>query len=143
VVNISSHAWVEDPRPYLEGADIVVQPSSDRELLRIGGEEVRIRTAEGVPLALVEGGLSGKALVASDVASVRDMVEHERTGLLVAPGDDDGLARALERLIRDAELRRRLGRGAREHARRRFSPSAAADGLEAVYRELLPAGGRG
>jgi glycosyltransferase involved in cell wall biosynthesis len=142
VSNLRRHAWVPDPRPQLDAADIVVQPSVDDELLLMGGREVRIRTAEGIPLALVEAGLAGKALVASDVASVREMVEHERTGLLVAPGDDDELARTLERLIRDRELRTALGERAREHARERFSPSAAARGLEAVYRELVPTGGR-
>jgi glycosyltransferase involved in cell wall biosynthesis len=63
------------------------------------------------------------------------LVEHEKNGLLVAPGDVAGLAAALERLASDALLRQRLGRAARATIEERF------DGRRIVqrYDELFAA----
>jgi glycosyltransferase involved in cell wall biosynthesis len=59
---------------------------------------------EGIPLALVEGGAMGRALVATDVPGCRDVVQHETNGLLVPLGDVPALVAALERLAGDRAL---------------------------------------
>jgi glycosyltransferase involved in cell wall biosynthesis len=72
---------------------------------------------ENLPLSVIEGMAAGLAVVASRVGAVEDIVSDGRTGLLVQPGDADGLTAALGRVIGDPELRRRLGREAqRFHA---------------------------
>ncbi|MBE3581292.1 MAG: glycosyltransferase [Thermoanaerobacteraceae bacterium] len=48
---------------------------------------------------------AGKSVVATNVRGSRDLVEDGRTGYLVEPGDVAGLAAAMERLIRDSQLR--------------------------------------
>jgi glycosyltransferase involved in cell wall biosynthesis len=63
---------------------------------------------EGVPRVLTEAMASGLPIVVSDVAGVPTLVQHEVNGLLVPPGDRLALVNALERLIRDGDLRRRL-----------------------------------
>ena len=63
---------------------------------------------EGVPRVLLEAMASGLPIVVSDVAGVPTLVRHEVNGLLVAPADPKAIADAVERLIRDGELRRRL-----------------------------------
>jgi glycosyltransferase involved in cell wall biosynthesis len=68
---------------------------------------------EGLPLSLVEGMAAGCAVVASDVAGVRELIAHGVTGLLVAPGDPVALAAALASLLRDPALAQRLGAAAR------------------------------
>jgi glycosyltransferase involved in cell wall biosynthesis len=68
---------------------------------------------EGLPLSLVEGMAAGCAVVASDVAGVRELIAHGVTGLLVAPGDPAALAAALASLLRDPGLAQRLGAAAR------------------------------
>ena len=65
--------------------------------------------AEPFGLVALESAAAGKAVVASDIGGLRSIVRHEQTGLLVQPGDGDGLRVALERLIADASLRDRLG----------------------------------
>lgn len=74
---------------------------------------------EGVPRVLLEAMASGLPIVVSDVAGVPTLVQHEVNGLLVPPSDPGAIASALDRLIRDDDLRRRLiatgNRAARAH----------------------------
>ncbi|EME99260.1 glycosyltransferase [Streptomyces mobaraensis NBRC 13819 = DSM 40847] len=71
---------------------------------------------EGRPMALAEASACGVPCVSFDLSGgVRELVDHGRTGVLVPPGDGDALAAALGELVRDAALRERYGRAAREH----------------------------
>ena len=63
---------------------------------------------EGVPRVLLEAMAAGLPIVATDVAGVPTLISHEVNGLLVPPASSDDLTRALDRLIRDGDLRRRL-----------------------------------
>ncbi len=71
---------------------------------------------EGMPLALVEAMAAGCACVASLVPGVEGVLEHDRTGLLVPPGDPPALAAAIQRLLTEPELAERLAQAAREQA---------------------------
>jgi glycosyltransferase involved in cell wall biosynthesis len=72
---------------------------------------------EGFGVACAEAMAHGRAVVASDVGGLRDLVVDGETGLLVPPRDVDALRDALERLLADRELRRWLGTNARERVR--------------------------
>jgi len=72
--------------------------------------------SEGFGVVCAEAMARGKAVVASATGGLLGLVEHERTGLLVPPGDPVALRAAIERLLADVELRRRLGRAARTKA---------------------------
>jgi len=61
------------------------------------------------PLKLFEYLALGKAVVASDIGQIAEVVEHGRTGLLVPPGDLAALVEALEALVVDPALRQRMG----------------------------------
>jgi glycosyltransferase involved in cell wall biosynthesis len=76
--------------------------------------------SEGLPNALMEAMAVGCACVASSVGGVRALLEHEVDGLLVPPADAAALEGALERLLTDDGLRRRLGRAARATIEARF-----------------------
>ena len=60
------------------------------------------------PLKLFEAMASGRPLVASDLPSIREILTHEENSLLVPPGDARALGAAMERLLRDRDLARRL-----------------------------------
>lgn len=92
---------------------------------------------EGVPLALIEAAASGRPMIACDGPGLGDVVIDGETGLLVPPRDPESLARAIERLAGDAELRRRMGAAARRHAEARFGAEAVNAKTLALYRELL------
>jgi glycosyltransferase involved in cell wall biosynthesis len=66
----------------------------------------------------VEAMAAGRAVVASDTGGLRDIVDHEKTGLLVRPGDAAALAGAIARLLSDPTERRRMGAAGRERSRR-------------------------
>ena len=113
--------WVEDSREYLVGYDVFVLPSY----------------TEGFPLTTLEAMLAGVAVVASDVGGVSESVIHDETGLLVRPGDVDGLAVALQRLVDDPSLRRRLTDAGRAMVQERFTAPTMARRFEELYLEVL------
>jgi glycosyltransferase involved in cell wall biosynthesis len=96
---------------------------------------------EGLPLALVHAMGAGLPVVASAVAGVPEVVQHGETGILVQPGDVDGLAAALERLVHDPAERARLGLAARDYVRPRFGVDGFIGSTTALYDRLLAAKG--
>lgn len=69
--------------------------------------------AEGLGLSLQEAMFHGSACVGTTAGGITDMIEHEKTGLLVPPADPTALAAALERLINDPDLRAQLSQDGR------------------------------
>ena len=78
----------------------------------------------GSPTKLFEYMGLGKAIVASDLDQIGEVIEHERSGLLCPPGDVEAAAAEIRRLLADHELRARLGAGALERARSHYTWSA-------------------
>lgn len=87
------------------------------------------------PMKLFEYMAAGKAVVASALGQIVDVLRDGENGLLVPPGDDAALAQAVCRLIADAPLRERLGWQAREDAVRYHSWEQYLSRLEAVFVE--------
>jgi glycosyltransferase involved in cell wall biosynthesis len=76
--------------------------------------------ADCLGLALLEGAAAGLPLVSTTIAGIPEIVVDGTTGLTVPPGDAQSLAVALDRLIDDEGLRRRLGTAAAERVSSRF-----------------------
>jgi glycosyltransferase involved in cell wall biosynthesis len=94
---------------------------------------------EGCGIAAIEGMMRGTAVVASAIGGLREVVQHESTGLLVPHGDPAGLATALRRMLGDRDLTERYGAAARTYARAHFSEDANADAFLALYDRLIAA----
>jgi len=92
---------------------------------------------EAMPLAVLEAMACGRPVIATRVGAVAEVIRHEREGLLVAPGDVEGLASAMMRLAEDAPLRECMGAAARQRAEQAYSDSAMVRGLQSVYTEAL------
>lgn len=88
----------DDPRPFLAAASIFVMPS----------------LFESLGLSLQEALYYECACVGSSVGGIPELIDHEKTGLLVPPGDEKALSHAIDRLISDSELRRHLTQRARQ-----------------------------
>ena len=84
----------------------------------------------------IEAMLVGRAVVASDVGGLRDVVEHGSTGLLVPPANPEALAAALDSLLDDPERRQRMGEAGRQHARQ-FEAAAVAPRVVDVFEDVL------
>ena len=99
---------------------------------------------EGLPLCVIEAMAHGRPVVASRVGGIPELVEDGVTGFLVEPGDVEGLRSALERLLADSELRRRMGRAGRERIVERCSLESVTAATLDAYRQdeplALPAG---
>ncbi len=86
-------------------------------------------------LALVEAMAHGCPVIASDAASLPEIVEPEGSGLLVPPNDPAAIGAALERLRGDADLWRRLSMGARRRVEENFTWERVVDRCLAAYTE--------
>ncbi len=96
------------------------------------------RGGEGLPRALIEAQATGLPAVTTDVPGCRHLVLDGRTGLVVPPGDAGPLAGALERLVRDRDLRQRLGAAGRARVVADFSESRIAERVGGLYHRLIP-----
>ncbi len=90
---------------------------------------------EGFGVVCAEAMAHGRPVVASAVGGLLDLVADGETGIHVPPGDVDALRAALQRLLDDRELRRRMGEAGRERVRERFSWDAVTDATIAAYRD--------
>ena len=88
---------------------------------------------EGMPMAVLEAMSWGLPVIATPVGGIPQVIDHEVSGLLVAAGDIEGLARQIERLLTDTALRERLGANARARIEADFSLRDALERLTAIY----------
>ena len=88
---------------------------------------------DNFPVVVLEAMAAGLPVVGTRVGGIPLQIEEPLTGLLVRPGDADDLARALLMLARDRALARRMGDAGRERVQNRFSWTASAERLRAVY----------
>ena len=89
---------------------------------------------ENASMSVLETMAAGTPLVASAIGGIPEQVTDEVDGLLVAPGDVDGIVAAMRRLVGDDELCLRLGEASRDTVARRFSPEGHLEGLLGAYR---------
>jgi glycosyltransferase involved in cell wall biosynthesis len=117
-----------DVHRYLDACDILVSPHvplpGDAEFF-------------GSPTKLFEYMAAGKAIVASRLGQIAEVLESGKTAILVTPGDPDELAAAVDLLAGDPRLRAELGANARHAALERHSWEQNASRVVAAYRSLV------
>jgi glycosyltransferase involved in cell wall biosynthesis len=113
------------------------------DLLASADVAVNSSDFEGSPLSVIEYLAAGKAVVATRVGGVPDIVEDGVHGLLVERRDPVALANALARLLRDPALRAEMGARGRARQQREFTLEAMIGRIEELYEELFHASARG
>lgn len=113
--------WVQDLATLYAALDLVVLTSRN----------------EGTPVALVEAGAAGKAVVATSVGGVPDVVRDGKTGLLAPAGDPRAVAVQIAALLDDSSRAAAMGRAGREWVRDRYSVQRLVADTASLYRELL------
>jgi glycosyltransferase involved in cell wall biosynthesis len=98
---------------------------------------------DGFPVTCAEAMAHGRAVVATAVGGLPDMVADGETGLLVPPGDPRALRAAIDRLLVDEELRRRLGAAARERITALAGWDRVVDSTIACYESALESSSAG
>lgn len=126
---VSFPGWLPNAevRRWMRGAAAVCVPSV----------AARDGDTEGLPTVIFEAMAEGAPVVATHHAGIAEAVEDDRTGLLVRAGDPGSLADALEKLIAQSELRRRLGTAAQAAAAARFSAIGQSRRLEAALLRVI------
>ena len=105
-------------------------------LLKLADVFVLPSRTEGMPNALLEAMAAGRPIVTSDVPGCRDLIDHERTGLLVRSGDEAALGDAITRLLTDRRLAEKLGHAASRQVDSRYTLAHCVERYEALYREV-------
>ena len=103
-------------------ADVVLLPSTH---------------GENLPTVLIESSAAGRAIVASRIGGIPDIVVDNSTGLLFEPASEQGLAEAVCRLLGEPVLRQRLGAAAHERAGNEFSATVWLERLQSLYLEAM------
>ncbi len=116
-----------DVEKLLPALDVYVQPTIGRE---------------GLPLTVVEAMAAKLPVVASDIGGTREAVIHNQTGILVAPGDKDGLTRALSRILRDREMRCQMSQKGWKLCKQKFGVTHMIEALTTLYLEEVKKAGK-
>lgn len=124
-------------RARIPGARGFVSPDELQSLYARAAVVVCPSRREGFGVACLEAMAHGRPVVATSVGGLRDLVVDGETGLVVPPRDSAALRVALDRLLADQGLRRRLGAAGRERARAGFSWEVATDATIAAYAEAV------
>lgn len=93
--------------------------------------------AEGLGTSLLSAMACSKAVVATEVGGIPDVVVDGATGVLVPPRDHQALAEAIVRLLKDDDRRARMGRAGFERVRRMFSAERMVEETLTVYRAVV------
>ena len=113
---------------------------SGEELRRILAESQFVvlpsRWYENFPYAVMEAFASSKAVVASRIGGIPEMVDDGVNGLLFPAGDVGALAERLRRMLGDRGVREEMGRRGREKAERRYGRERHYEEIERIYREV-------
>ena len=88
-----------------------------------------IEGQDGIPLVLMEAMALGTPVIASAISGIPELIENEKTGLLVKPGDDKELAEKITRLINDKSLQERITQEARIKIENEFNIAQTTDSL--------------
>jgi len=125
---VDVRGWIgpEEKTRCLLDADIFVLPSHH----------------EGLPMSLLEAMAAGLAVITTPVGGIPEVIEDEKNGLMVPPGNVDALADAIRRLVADRKLRERLAAAGRTTVEERFDIRVAAARFKRIYERLAPCGVR-
>jgi glycosyltransferase involved in cell wall biosynthesis len=118
--------------------DAVLDHYAQADLFVLGCEQAANGDQDGIPNVFVESMAVGVPVVGTRISAIPELIENEKTGLLVAPGRPSEMARAMLRLLKDIDLRRRILPAAKEKVAREFDHSALAQELFEVYQKGQP-----
>lgn len=113
--------FTQDVAKILPNIDIVVHPAY----------------AEGLGVILLQAGASRCAVLSCPVGGIPEIIKHKKTGVLVAPGDVDGIAESICELISSPERRLQYGEALHEHITASFTIEQMAKSYASLYADLV------
>ncbi len=119
--NVSILGYHEDVAPFLKGCDVGVLGS----------------LLEGMPLSVVEYGVMGLGVVATNVGQIPEILDEGRAGILIPPASADILAEKILWLLQHPDERRELGQRLQKHVHMRYSEESVIAQVASVYDTVL------
>jgi glycosyltransferase involved in cell wall biosynthesis len=139
---IESVGWTPNAQAWFKESDVVVLPTVAYETVDLGdGRSYQAICTEGLPRVVLEAMAAGCAVIATEVAGVKELIEHDISGLVIPPSNPGALSGALLRLQHDAELRHAFGAAAQE-ASQELTPARSARQILPIYYYLLASYGK-
>jgi glycosyltransferase involved in cell wall biosynthesis len=124
-LNLTQHVlfteFQEYPELFVSQFDVFVLPSIQ----------------EGFGIVLLEAMALGKPIVASNVGGIPEIVQHEKTGILVKAADVEELSKGVLTLLNDPNKRRKMGEQAQKRAAEYFSVERMMERLYGLYEDVL------
>jgi glycosyltransferase involved in cell wall biosynthesis len=112
-----------------------VGPEAKKKLLRSSGIYVLPSYNEGLPMSVLEAMAAGLAVITTRVGGIPELITDGTDGLLIEPGDTEGLKRSISALLDDNELRDRLAIAGRLRVEEKYSDHAILPLLRRIYEE--------
>lgn len=156
---LDAHALIESQAPLLIAGDGPMRAELEMKVARVGLENVRFlghlsgdalqklisramfmvvpsEWYENCPYAILEAFAMGTPVIATTRGGIPELVEQDKNGLLVPPGDPESLAEAMERLLSSGSRREEMGRAARQDVERVYNGQRYVVELSQVYRQV-------
>ena len=92
---------------------------------------------EGTPVTIIEAQAAAKPVVSTDVGGVKDIIQENISGFVTAVDDDDNFTNYLLQLIKDASLRKEMGKAGRANVSTRYSFQRLVSDTKKFYDTLL------
>lgn len=121
-VNFAGYVGGNDLPKYYNLADVFVMPSVDK--------------SEAFGIVYTEAMACQKPVIAANLPGVRTVVEDNKTGYLITPGDLDGLVSRIEKILGDKELASKFGQAGLAKVRSEYTWAGIAKKIEEVYTNL-------
>jgi len=115
----------KDVHDYYQAIDIFAMPS----------------LKEGLPTSIIEAMACGKAIVAASVGGIPEIISHGQNGLLIPPRDPAAIVEAIQQLLKDESLRKKLSEAAQATAARNFSYEILNQKTKQLYQSMESADG--
>ena len=114
--------WIlsEQKEKYLKTSDILILPSYNEQM----------------PMSILEGMGYGYPILATNIASIPEMVKHGENGYLFEPGDIRAMTLFIQNLCEDVSLREKMGRRSQELVKEKFESTKIVDQLVSIYENL-------
>lgn len=135
------HAWLNDNLgPYRSQIEFTgwLTPDKVAECYRRADVLVMPSWYEPFGMVILEGMLHGLPIAATSVGGPADILEHEKTALLFSPRSVPELTSTILRLVKDPDLRHRIGSAGARCVRRNWLWSSIVEEMRSVYKEALP-----
>jgi len=108
------------------------------DLFVLGCEQAANGDRDGIPNVFVESLAMGLPVVGTRLSAIPELVRDGKTGLLVQPGDDEEMVRAMQRILTDTQLREQIISSGKKRVRQAFNNRVLIKDLFSVYQKEVP-----